>query len=523
MRQVLAAEYDQILLLPPVMDDWIDEDHPARFVREFVRALDLRQLQLDTINREEGGVTYEPALLLSAWLYGYMRRIRSTRALERACREEMGLVWLTGNHRPDHNALWRFWNAHREKVGGLYRQTVRVAVDMKLVGFVVQALDGTKIQAAATGRGSYNRAHLQKLLAELDEEISRQEQQIEAAGAEPEPSAQARLSKASLREQVRAALARVEGGETRHVQPTEPEASRMECDGRNRFGYNAQAMVDTKAQIIVANEVTNAVSDHQQLNSMITQAQALREELGIEAAPTTLADGGYATNVQLGAAADAGHEVVVALPGSAKDVSNPYHAAHFRHDPQRQVVVCPEGRELPLQRVRMRDGRRVEVYRSAAVCRDCPVRAHCTKDRHGRTIDIAPGHAALVTMRERWREGSTTELYGLRAATVEPVFAQIKEQMGFRRWTVRGLTNVRAQWSWLCAAKNLKTIYRHWRDGRADRAEPNVQPPPNSPRPCGTRPAGRSALGAAWVELSSHLPPLLPSHHPTSGNFAAAA
>lgn len=493
MRRILRADYEQLLMLPPSVEEWVGPEHPARFVREFVAMQDLPALGLDTLEREEGGLAYDPGLLLSAWLLGYLRRIRSTRALELACREEMGFVWLTGNHRPDHNALWRFWHAHRKAVQALFRQTVKVAIEMELIGLAVQALDGTKIAAACSGRGGFDRAHLEKLLQGLDAALADHEKQIEAAGnagAEQLPSEL--HQQVQLREKVRAALARVNAGETRHAHPLEPTAARMECEGKNRFGYNAQAVVDAKAQVIVAADVTADPTDHRQLTPMIAQAQANCEP--VDATPTTLADGGYASAAQLSQAQAAGYDALTPLPSGWKDTSDPYHAAHFQHDAERNVVVCPQGRELPLQRVRLKHGRPVEVYRSAKVCQDCPVRAQCTSDRHGRTIDIQPGHDSLVTLHARWQKPATAELYELRAPTVEPVFAQIKQQMGFRRWTVRGLQNTRTQWAWLCTAWNLRVIFRHWRDRDGGCA-------PQAPRPRhgGPGPQGRSRarLGAA--------------------------
>ena len=480
MRQILTADYDQELMFPPTMEEWVGPEHPARFIREFVALQDLRALGLDTLEREEGGVAYDPRLLLSAWLLGYLRRIRSTRGLEMACREEMGFVWLTGNHRPDHHALWRFWRTHREAVGELHRQTVKLAIEMNLVGMAVQAVDGTKIAAAASGRGGFDRAHLEKLLSGLDEALAEYEKEIEQAGNEGAVKLPDELrGRVELREQLRAALARVKAGEIKHAHPLEPEAARMECDGKNRFGYNAQAVVDAQAQVIVAADVTAEPGDHRQLLPMIAQAQAAAEPA--DANPTFLADGGYANAAQLSGAQAAGYDVLTPLPSSWKDTSDPYHAAHFRHDPARNVVVCPEGRELPRQRVRIKNGRPVEVYRSAKVCKDCPVRAQCTSDRHGRTIDIQPGHEALVALQARWQKQATAELYTLRAPTVEPVFAQIKQQMGFRRWSVRGLTNVKSQWAMLCTTWNLRVIFRHWK-GRAETLGPKTPRPSGGPQ-----------------------------------------
>lgn len=496
MRQILAADYDQIHLLPPSVEDWVGPGHPARFVREFVAALDLKALGLDTLKRDEGGVTYEPALLLSVWLYGYMRRLRSTRALERACHDDIGFIWLSGNHRPDHNALWRFWDRHHEGLRALFRQSVKVAFDLDLLGLVTQALDGTKIQAACSGRGGFDRAHLEKLLARLDAELGEREAEIARAGEHAAAAGlPAELQRAqTLREKVRAALERVQDGQTKHAHPLEPDAARMLCDSGNRFGYNAQAVVDARAQIIVASDLVKQPTDAAQLAPMLGEAAAVREQIGVEARPATLADGGYAYGAQLEAAARAGHDVLTPLPSASKeDGSNPYHASRFRHDPARRVVVCPQGRELPLQGVRERRGQRIEVYRSPRVCKDCPVRALCTRDRHGRTIDVGPGHAQIKALRERWEKPGTAEYYELRSATVEPVFAQVKQQMGLRRWTLRGREKVRAQWAMLCVTWNLKVIHRRWRDERGgpDAASPKRSGPPPG---CGARPARRGVV-----------------------------
>jgi transposase len=484
MRRILAADYDQTLLLAPSVEEWIEPRHPARFIREFVAVLDLRALGLDTLERTEGGVAYAPALLLQAWLYGYLRKIRSSRALENACREEMGFVWLTGNHRPDHNALWRFWHEHRAGIRALFQQSVKVALELDLVGLAVQALDGTKIAAASSGRGGFDRTHLTKLLARLEEQVTEREKQIAAAGAGTPDEELPPLVR--LREQVRAALAQVESGQSKHAHPLEPEAARMSCEGRNRFGYNAQAVVDTKAQIIVAQEVTTDPNDVPQLVPMLRAAQTNCES-NAASAPLTLADGGYASGAQLAGAAQEGHAVLTPPPPTWRDTSDPYHVAHFRHEPARQVVVCPQGRELLYKGVRQKDGREVAIYRHAPACRVCPVRAQCTSDRQGRAIYIAAEHAVVVAAHRRWQAPATAELYGLRAPTVEPVFAQVKQQMGFRRWTVRGLQNVRTQWSLLTTTWNLRVLLRSWRGGPGGRSPcPPAPSAPRAPRPPNT-------------------------------------
>src|SRR4030042_5461615 len=147
MRREIRADYDQQLMFPPSVEDWIGEDHPARFIRDFVESLDLRELGFVVSSSEVGGSYYAPDLLLKAWLYGYMHGIRSTRKLERACREHMGLIWLTGGNAPDHNVLSRFLSANREAISQLFKHSVRVAVKCDMVSMAVHAIDGTKIRS----------------------------------------------------------------------------------------------------------------------------------------------------------------------------------------------------------------------------------------------------------------------------------------------------------------------------------------------------------------------------------------
>src|SRR5437660_12701708 len=108
MSKDLRAEYETVLLLPPAVEDWVPPDHPARYLREFVDALDLDELGFEMGSEQIGRRGYAPDLLLKVWLYGYCFGVDSTRKLERACREHLSLIWLTGGWEPDHNTLWRF-------------------------------------------------------------------------------------------------------------------------------------------------------------------------------------------------------------------------------------------------------------------------------------------------------------------------------------------------------------------------------------------------------------------------------
>ena len=178
VSRVLRPNHAQRFLLPPSLDEWVQKDHPVRFVSDFVDLLDLAPLGIDEPESIEGRPSYDSAMLLKVWLFGYMERIRSTRALEKACFQVMPFLWLTGNMHPDHNTLWRFFNKHRKALPQLFKALVTTAAGANLIGFALHAIDGTKIVAASSTDEALHHKALTERLARLDEFIATYMQQV---------------------------------------------------------------------------------------------------------------------------------------------------------------------------------------------------------------------------------------------------------------------------------------------------------------------------------------------------------
>jgi transposase len=462
MAQPIAPNYGEQFLLPPALEDWVPADHPARFLREFVDQLDLPSLGFVVPGAVEGRPPYAPSLLLKIWLYGYMQRIRSTRKLEAACREQLSLLWLTGLHQPDHNSLWRFWRDHKRALRALFKQSAQLALQSGLVGLVLQALDGTKIEAACSGRTSWSKQSLEALLQKLDAELEQVEAAIEREG-EPDPQTSYRLPESladqqALREKVRHGLEQMKQAQREHLHPGEPQARRMNCEGKNRLAYNAQAVVDQKAGVVVAAEVVNQENDTGLAVPMIQQA---RDNCG-QGAAVTVADSGYGSGVDIGRAAASGVNLLVKPVGDAVAQRQPYHAYNFRYEAEPAAVICPQGQSLKFARRMKQKGQTVQVYRCDH--KDCPVRAQCTRDcRQRRLVEIWPHTLAVQQMRARIKEPGAAGQLRQRRQIVERVFGHIKQHEGFRRWTVRGLEGVNAQWALICCAMNLRIMYAQWR------------------------------------------------------------
>jgi len=459
----IHADYDQMDLLPQSLEDWVAADHPARFIREFVDALDLPGLGFVGRQREEGRPSYADELLLKVWEYGYLSRIRSTRELERACREHMALIWLTGRHAPDHNTLWRFFHENRPALRKVFRASVQVAAGQGLVGMICHAVDGTKIRAVASRRKVEHRKNLEKALGEVEASIAAMEAAVEKA--EEQETGEYRLPEglqqaAELRRAIRASLARMQALQRDHLPRQEADARVMPCEGNKDPAYNAQAVADAQAGILVAQTAVNEEADNHRLVPMIKEVEA---NLG-KVAEQTVADGGYASVEQLAEAEAGGYEVVVS-PGveTGGQKRGEYDPVHFAYDRERDEVICPRGERLKFEGRKKKGERQeaVRVYR-CQVYAQCPVRALCTRSKKGRTIERSPRQGALERQREKRQDPAMRALLRQRKAIIEPAFATIKQAMGFRRWTVRGLENVRTQWSLLCTALNLGKLYQHW-------------------------------------------------------------
>jgi hypothetical protein len=294
------------------------------------------------------------------------------------------MIWLCGNRAPDHNTLWRFFHRNRKALRLVFKQTVRVAVKAELVGFVLHALDGTKVQAHAANRSGHHRKALEKALAALDERIDVIEAAVVEAqaqeGAESQTALPERLQSAQqLRETIQQALAELDAEQTGHLNPHDRDARVMKCPDRNMntFAYNNQAVVDEDSRLIVAERTTQEATDLRLLAGMVQQVE---DECG-QAAETTVADAGYAASAPLHKAQQAEHHVLVNLPKPLqRDPTNLLKAANFNFDAEHNVVICPLGETLEYTHTRWHKGK--EEYLRAYRCRnrDCPLRAQCSKD-----------------------------------------------------------------------------------------------------------------------------------------------
>lgn len=462
MSRIIEADFSQQWVFPPSLEDLLPPDHAARFVRDFVDQLDLNELGIRTPRATSpGGSVYSPHLLLRVWLYGWLVRVRTHRKLEDACRNQLPLLWLTGMNTPDHNTLWRFWRDNKKAFRPLFRRTVTVAVNMGMVAMAFHALDGTKIRPASSQHSALHEADLKKLLQRVDEELARMEQEIaDEKSALPCTLPGELLDVRARRAMIADELEKLHLEETKHLMPAEPEVQMIKAPGGIAFNYNAQAVADSAHGIIVAQDVVTDATDSAQLVSMLRQAE---ENLGGRPAETA-ADGSYSDQEQIALAEQEGHQVTVPAADRG-ELSRELHSFHFTYDADADCLICPKTQQKLLYSTtrKAREGRpEAKVYR-CPVTATCPFGVQCTKNKRGREVEVTPCRKSVLRQAEKHGDGRLGEAMKRRMGLIERVFAWIKEHGGFRRFSVRGLEKVRAQWSLVCAVLNLKRIYQVWK------------------------------------------------------------
>ena len=444
-RGFVRGDRRQLMLMPPSIDQWISENHPVRFVWDCVVQMDLRSFYAKY--GKEGRPAYDPAMMLAVLLYAYASGIRSSRKIAKACEEQLPYIWLTGNKAPDHCSIARFRQRHEEEMREVFVEVLKLCHKAGLVKLGELFLDGTKIKANASLSSNKDidalKEEMDRILeearkADIEEDVLYGEdnaidklpeelcgkrerlRRIEEAKKRLEEEAflERKVQEEKLR--VREEEEKREGKKKRGRKPKDPDEcvkrerkanvtdpeSRIMKDRKGYLqGYNAQA-VCTKNQVIVGAEVTQQENDVRQLEPMVENCTEVLKEVGIEEEKpeAMVADAGYfREEIDLKRLEDK----VGTLHIATKKTYKHYKAMKEQRAPRGRIPKGISVRERMERRLLTKEGKRI---------------------------------------------------YKLRSQTIEPVFGQIKRNLGVDSFLRRGLRTVKSEWDLVCAAFNLKKL-----------------------------------------------------------------
>ncbi len=178
-----SYDQGQMLLMPPSLDDWLPDDHTARFVSEVVdELLDLPDIY-DSYAETSGAPPYDPAVMLKLLLYAYSTGVTSSREMERRCSVDIAFRWLSANTTPDYRSLARFRRRHEAALGDLFGQVLVLCCAAGLVTLGRVAPDGTKLRASASRRKSMSYERLEPRIQELQTQVTQLLAEAEATDA----------------------------------------------------------------------------------------------------------------------------------------------------------------------------------------------------------------------------------------------------------------------------------------------------------------------------------------------------
>jgi transposase len=456
-----GVDRQQGWLLPERLEDYVGADNPVRFLDAFVDNLDLAALGFQRATpKETGRPPYPPGDLLRLYLYGYLNRLRSSRRLEREAQRNVELLWLLRQLRPDFKTIADFRKDNLAALRGVCREFTLLCRELELFGGELVAIDGSKLRAVNSKRRNFSEAKLHATAAEIDAKITAYLAQLDAAdAAEPAvvaPSAaqlQEKIDRLKLRrQQTTARLEHLQASGQSQVSLTDPDSRSMKVGQGTDVCYNVQTAVDAKHKLIVEHQVTNAVTDMGQLTPVAVAAQ---QTLGVSQLEV-VADMGYYWGAQIKECADAG--ITTYIPKaltSANTQQGLYGKERFTYDAGKDCYRCPAGQDLPFRTSGVELGRAIRYYRAAAsVCRACPQKAQCTRNKDARRLSRWEHEGVLDAMQHRVT--AHPEKMRQRKTLAEHPFGTIKRGMDAGFFLLRGLEKVRAEMSLTVLAYNLK-------------------------------------------------------------------
>lgn len=442
------------------VDDLVPQDGLVRVVGEIGNHLDFSGFEREYPGG--GRPAFHPQLIGTIVVFGMCVGVLSARELAQRLEYDTRFMWLAHELCIDHEVFSDFRRRFGPQIKSLFKETVRLALQLGLVSLAHVALDGTKIAAAAQRR-ALNKEDLDKAITKLDERIEKLLAEAEALDTADEAQfghlrgdevPQEIASAQARREKLRALLPKANEDPHKPISPTDPQAPLQKTQDGKRPGYNAQIAVDEKVGIIVAEDVTCEQNDTQQFEPMAEQTIA-----NVQQTPKVIAtDTGYHSGEAL-EYLERRPELNAYIKQPPSDTPGLYGHEDFAYDEQNDSYLCPASQRLVFKGLKKLRGKENRWYRAEHTCAHCERRGQCFKGKMPyRELLVAPHGLLAVAMKRRLKSDESQQALQTRKQTVERTFGTIKARLGLRQFLTRGLASAQTQFSLAALAVNVRKL-----------------------------------------------------------------
>ncbi len=499
---------DQMMLIPTSLEEAIPADHPVRMVDELLERLDWSDWE-SVYHGSFGQPPIHPSVLCKILLFAMIRRIRSSRQIEYALKHSIDFMWLSSGRQIDHVTLCNFRRDHSKKLRGIFRQLVTLAINLGVANLSELCIDGTRVLASANKYKTWTAARLEKLLCELDGQLSEALSALESADSVnedllgdaypadklPPALADMKARREKLAEHLETLRemdkSRAKYGTDAKKNPaqlpkTDPDSRILpNKEGGYAPNYTPMVTTDSKGGFIVSADVMIGNVEHDQFSTIIDSVCSV---YGIEA-ERVLVDSAYTTGENLTAAEERGVELVGPLaevkckdnPAKRDDPTEPvaeselanlpinpttkrFDKSAFVYDQKQDCYYCPAGKPLEYRCTEHVARGNIKVQRRVYIsqhCSSCPLASRCRKNpqaKKGREVAHDIHEAARRRHRERMATADAQTAYARRLHPGETPFAAMKAAFDMRRFLLRGIEGVGQEWLWASTAFNLKKL-----------------------------------------------------------------
>ncbi|MCD6227186.1 IS1182 family transposase [Candidatus Micrarchaeota archaeon] len=462
----IKSQKNQNWLLPPSIKEMIPKDHICFLVEEFVESLNFNNFDMSYAG--PGHPAYHPRILTKIIIQGMLSKERSSRKLSRACKENIAFMYLSEKVQPDFRTICRFRKNNMKFIKHVFKETIKLAQSHNLVDLNTISIDGTIIKASASRKKSVKKETLDKLdeiIEKMIEEDIAQDEQDKLIYGDKEDGLTG-MDKRDIKKLVRnywknkskkKVKEKVSQAKQELSKNTKlKRASLTDSDCRNMKNkkhysepsYNAQISTDSKNQIIIANDICQDSHDAHQL---IPQIKNIKENIGeINKDTKVSADCGYSSGDNFHYLETEGLDGYIPNRAQAQELEGKKTSLKrddYEYDWKNDVIII-EGKKYYYRYSYVRKGNNIKnlVYKT----KDLKLKKTVPKYFRER-----------LRMKAKMNTEEGKKVYRSRKTIVEPVFGNIKQNLGFREFVTRGLNSVKTEFNLVCIAHNLMKVWKH--------------------------------------------------------------